>query len=226
MKRQHPVCWQRARPVSPGCPCVPGNCCCRAAPAPGTARGCCPRCSGSRCHEQVTMPSVRWVVWGSSLVLDGIWGSWRAQPRIFPLLCSPNLAGGAGGAVTFPHPAVIGVCPRRSEPSLPGTAGPPATISRLLIPRDKSGSLMSPEEEKRRALGREQQTRRWIRCSLPDWVSHEFPCVTRGGTGGAGGNRGGNGGELVVQGLGSPWCFHPPPPTCPCPAALPGMARL
>lgn len=40
VKRQHPVCWQRARPVSPGCPCVPGNCCCRAAPAPGTGRGC------------------------------------------------------------------------------------------------------------------------------------------------------------------------------------------
>lgn len=42
VKRQHPVCWQRARPVSPGCPCVPGNCCCRAAPGPARPGGAAP----------------------------------------------------------------------------------------------------------------------------------------------------------------------------------------
>lgn len=60
---------------------------------------------------------------------------------------------------------------------------------------------MPPEEEKKRALGREQQTRRWIRCSLPGWVSHEFPASPGVALGVLGGSRGGNGGELVVRGL-------------------------
>lgn len=122
-----------------------------------------------------------------------------------------------GGSRDLSSPCGSGVCPLRPEPSLPGTAERPATISRLLIPRDKSRSLMPPEEEKRRALGREQQTRRWIRCSLPAWVSHEFPRVTRGGTepGGAGGTRCGDCGELLLQGLGSARCLHPPAPARP-----------
>lgn len=41
-----------------------------------------------------------------------------------------------------------------------------------------------------------------------------------------GGSWGWNDGELVVQGLGSPWCFHPPPPARPSSAALPDTARL
>lgn len=85
---------------------------------------------------------------------------------------------------------------------------------------------MPPEEEKNRALGREQQTRRWIRCSLPGWVSHEFPCVTWGGTGSAGGEPGWEWWGAGGLGPGSLWCLRPPPPARPSPAALPGMARL
>lgn len=165
----------------------------------------------------------------------GIWGpcadaavSWIAQIRIFPLLCTPNLRWRCRGSRDLSSPCRERGVPSHPEPSLPGTAGRPATISRLLIPRDKSRSLMPPEEEKSRALGREQQTRRWIRCSLPGRVSLGFPCVTRGGTepGGAEGEPGGNGGELVVQGLGSPWCPHLLHPARPAPAALPHMAGL
>lgn len=52
--------------------------------------------------------------------------------------------------------------PCHPEPPLPGTAGQPAAVSRLLIPRNKSRSLMQLEEEKSRALSREQQTLWWI----------------------------------------------------------------
>lgn len=220
VKRQHRVCWRRARPVSPGCPCVPGNRGCRARPGVPSPP--------PRCHEQGAAAAQQR---GACVRYSGGLSCWmgfrvralmqqrHAEPGAgsFPSSAPQISGGGAGGAGSSPHPAVSGACPRRPEPSLPGTAGRPATISRLLIPRDKSRSLTPPEEEKRRALGREQQTRRWIRCSLPAWVSHEFPRVTRGGTepAGAGGTRGGNGGELVVQGLGSPWCIHPPPPARP-----------
>lgn len=143
----------------------------------------------------------------------GIWGScadaavsWIARIRIFPLLCTPNLRWRCRGSRDLSSPCRERGVPSHPEPSLPGTAGRPATISRLLIPRDKSRSLMPPEEEKSRALGREQQTRRWIRCSLPGRVSLGFPCVTRGGTepGGAEGSRVGMVGSWWSRGWAHP----------------------
>lgn len=75
------------------------------------------------------------------------WCRGKPRPLLILILCQ--------GSASWAHP-------QYPEPSLPGTAGQPAAVSRFLIPRDKSRSLTRPEEEKSRALSREQQTRQRI----------------------------------------------------------------
>lgn len=118
----------------------------------------------SSCILPAVSNNQMWVVF--SLHADGAAGS--PAPQLSVVNGSPTLHPKAthGVAMTSPRPtsACIGSVLSRAhpEPSLPGTAGRPAATSRLLIPGDKSWSLMQPGDERSGALSREQQTRRWI----------------------------------------------------------------
>lgn len=97
VKRQHPVCWLRARPSH-----LAASVCLGTAttgdPAPGTGRGCWPHCPAMVVawvgDDEATGMVLAWVL--SSWMGFGVWLlQWRVQTRSiptyrFPLLCTTN----------------------------------------------------------------------------------------------------------------------------------------